>query len=251
MEKPWEIRWFDTLGSTNDALKNAAAAGAPEGAAVAARTQTGGKGRLGRVFQSPAGTGMYLSVLLRPQAPVEDCIHLTCTVAVAVHRAIEKCCGLACGIKWPNDLTWGNRKLGGILTEVSAKDGKVDWAVVGIGINCRAPQGGFPPEIAHIATDLESAGGACTPEALADAVLQEMEILAQTCIPDRKSWMDDYRKHCVTTGKTVEVITPLGSKTAVAKTVADDGGLWVEYSDGRQEAVSSGEVSVRGMYGYA
>ena len=250
MKKMWNIRWFDTLGSTNDELKKLAAAGAPEGTAVAARTQTGGKGRLGRSFQSPAGTGMYLSVLLRPQAPVEDCIHLTCAVAVAVHRAVEKCSGICCGIKWPNDLTWENRKLGGILTEVSAHDGIVEWAVVGIGINCRTPEGGFHDEIARIATDLKSAGGDCTPEALAESVLQELKTLAETCVSDRESWMAEYRKHCITTGSSVQVLTPQGRTDALALDVAEDGGLVVQYADGRRETVNSGEVSVRGMYGY-
>ena len=251
MDSKWQVHWLDCVGSTNDEVKKMAATGAPEGTAIAAHTQTGGKGRLGRSFQSPAGTGMYLSVLLRPQAPVEDCIHLTCAVAVAVKRAVEKCCGIAPGIKWPNDLTWENRKLGGILTEISAQVGKVEWAVVGIGINCRRPDGGFAPQIADIATDLETASGAyCTPQRLADAVTRELENLAETCILQREKWMADYRDHCVTIGRQVQVITPNGHTQAVACSVSDDGGLLVEYPDGRKETVTSGEVSVRGMYGY-
>ena len=247
----WQIRWYDTIGSTNDELKKLAKQGAPEGTAVAAHTQTGGKGRRGRSFSSPKGTGMYLSVLLRPQAPAENCMHLTCAAAVAVHRAVHKSCGINAGIKWPNDLTWGNRKLGGILTEISAREGVVEWAVVGIGINCCAPEEGFDAAISHIATDLQTVSGQyCPPKILAEAVVQELKILAQTCTADRKMWMDDYRQHCVTTGREVQVITPLDSQPAVAKAVADNGGLLVEYADGRQETVSSGEVSVRGMYGY-
>ncbi len=252
MEKAWNICWYDTLGSTNDELKKLALQGAPEGTAIAAHTQTGGKGRRGRSFRSPKGTGMYLSVLLRPQAPAEDCMHLTCAAAVAVAKAIESLCGITPGIKWPNDLTWESRKLGGILTEISAKDGAVEWAVVGIGINCREPDEGFPSEIAQIATDLRSVSGReCTPEMLAKAVVEELRELAQTAVSRRENWMAQYRARCVTTGRQVQVITPLETREGVAISVADDGGLLVEFPDGHRQTVSSGEVSVRGMYGYA
>ena len=251
MNALWQARWFDVLGSTNDEVKMLARQGAPEGTAVAAVTQTGGKGRRGRSFQSPKGTGMYFSALLRPEAPAEDCMHLTCAAAVAAAEAVKKLCGIAPGIKWPNDLTWGNRKLGGILTEISAKDGRVEWAVVGIGINCRTPEGGFPPEIAEIATDLQSASGVeITPQQLCEEILRQLEKLADTGISQKKEWMDAYRNACITTGKPVQVITPLAVMEAVALEVADDGALLVEYSDDRREWVSSGEVSVRGMYSY-
>ena len=251
MGKPWIADWYDTLGSTNDEVKRLARQGAPEGAAVAAKTQTGGKGRRGRSFQSPAGTGMYFSVLLRPEAPAEDCMHLTCAAAVAAAKGVESLCGITPGIKWPNDLTWGNRKLGGILTEISANDGKVEWAVIGIGINCRTPEGGFPEEIAQIATDLQTASGVeITPQQLCGEILQQLKVLAATGISDRSRWMTVYRKACVTTGKPVQVIAPLGVREAFALEVADDGSLLVEYPDGCREWVNSGEVSVRGMYFY-
>ena len=108
----------------------------------------------------------------------------------------------------------------------------------------------FPAEIAEIATDLQTAGGDCTPEKLAEYVVQELKNLAETCIRDKKSWMDDYRKYCITTGRPVQVVSPLDTRDALALSVADDGGLLVEYPDGSQSTVSSGEVSVRGMYAY-
>ena len=250
MIETWKIRWYDTIGSTNDELKILAAKGAPQGTAVAAHTQTGGKGRLGRQFQSPPGTGMYLSVLLRPQAPFEDCAHLTCAVAVAVAKAIESVSGVAPGIKWPNDLTWNRLKLGGILTEISAKDGVVEWAVVGIGINCRAPEEGFAPEIATIATDLQIAcGKKILPEELAQVTVQELKNLAETFLSRKTQWLEQYRKICVTTGQRVTVITPTQTRQALALDVAEDGSLLVEYENGIRENVSSGEVSVRGMFG--
>jgi BirA family biotin operon repressor/biotin-[acetyl-CoA-carboxylase] ligase len=247
-----KIQWYDTLPSTNDTLKELARNGAPAGTAIAARTQTGGKGRRGRTFQSPAGTGMYLSVLLRPNAKFEDCMHLTCAVAAAVNVAIEGLCGVVPGIKWPNDLTWENRKLGGILTEVSAVEGVVEWAVVGIGINCRPPREAFSPDVALIATDLQTiCGKSISPETLAEAVVTALEALSKTFLSEKDLWMDRYRENCVTTGRQVCVISPLESRQARAIRVEDDGSLLVEYPDGGREAVSSGEVSVRGMYGYS
>lgn len=218
---------------------------------MAARMQTGGKGRRGRIFQSPAGTGMYLSVLLRPNAPVEDCMHLTCAVAAATAQAIESLCGITPGIKWPNDLTWESRKLGGILTEISVAEGCVEWAVVGIGINCRSPERGFSPDVAQIATDLQTVSGKrISPEALADAVTASLKTLSETFLSERETWMEKYRAACVTTGRQVCVISPTESRRAFALEVADDGSLLVEYDDGARACVSSGEVSVRGMYGY-
>lgn len=247
---PFQIQWFDTLDSTSNLAKDLAKAGAPAGTVIAAGSQTGGRGRRGHSFLSPAGTGMYLSVILRPEKPVEMCMHLTCAVAVAVARAIEKTCGVQPGIKWPNDLTWQNKKLGGILTEISAENGKLSWAVVGIGLNCAAPEGGFPPDLEEIATSLRAACGRCVDrEELLDAVVRELEMLNSTLFSGKDRWMTEYRQRCVTLGRPVQV---LGDeiRAGFAEGVTDDGALAVSYPDGSRENVNSGEVSVRGMYGY-
>lgn len=248
---PWSLIWEEAVDSTNDRLKDLARAGAPEGTCVAAGMQTGGRGRQGRRFVSPAGTGMYFSALLRPEAPVEECMHLTCAVAVAAAQAVEQICGITPQIKWPNDLCRDGRKLGGILTEVSARDGRLEWAVVGIGINCRTPAGGFPDPIRQIAASLEEMGGSAPePRELARAMAEKMRDLAATFLSEKARWMEEFQKLCVTTGRDVCVISPSDSRRGRALEVDLQGGLIVEFLDGSREVVSSGEVSVRGIYGY-
>ena len=139
---------FETIDSTNTYLKQLAEAGAEGGTAVIAHSQTGGRGRLGRSFHSPAGSGIYLSYLLRPNCKPEGLMHLTCAVAVAMCDAVEKTTGLRPGIKWTNDLVWQKRKLGGILTELGFENGLVSYAVVGIGINCTQTEEDFPQHCA-------------------------------------------------------------------------------------------------------
>lgn len=240
--------WYDVTDSTNDRVKELAKDGAAAGTAVAAAAQTGGRGRRGRTFYSPAGTGMYLSYLFRPEMAVEKCMHLTCACAVAAARAISVLCGITPGIKWPNDLCYEGKKLGGILTEISAEAGKLLWAVVGIGINCRTPEGGFPPQIAEIAQSLEAVSGKrVDPRQLAEKMAKE---LREDLLSNRKAYMEEYRSLCVTLGKPVQVISPNGVREAFAEEVDDEGALLVRYPDGSRETVNSGEVSVRGMYGY-
>ena len=132
---PWTDRfhYFDTIDSTNNYLKKLAAEGAPHGTVAVANCQTGGKGRLGRSFQSPPGLGLYLSVLWRTGLRTDTLPMVTPLAAVAVCRAIEEICGLHCGIKWPNDLLLGGKKVCGILTESAFRpDGTPDWVVVGM-----------------------------------------------------------------------------------------------------------------------
>ena len=137
---PWRdtIEYFECIDSTNTYAKKMAMQGAAEGTVIIAGHQTGGRGRLGRTFSSPAGMGIYLSVILRPDCLPEELMHLTCASAVAASDAVGRVFSSMPGIKWTNDLVLGKRKLGGILTELSVNPTtrKVDWAVVGIGINC-------------------------------------------------------------------------------------------------------------------
>ena len=136
---PWRgnVLYFDSIDSTNTYLKKQAILGAPHGTAAIADCQTLGRGRMGRSFQSPGGCGIYLSVLLRPNCPPQDLMHLTCAAAEAMCDAVETTTGLRPGIKWTNDLVVGNRKIAGILTENGLNaQGLVDYAIIGTGINC-------------------------------------------------------------------------------------------------------------------
>ncbi len=244
------VHYFETLDSTNNEAKKMAAAGAPHGTVIIADHQTAGRGRLGRSFHSPAGSGIYLSVILRPQCTPAQLMHLTCAVGVAVCNAVEKALCFRPGIKWINDLVVGNRKLGGILTELSvAATGVVDYAVVGIGINCT--QTAFPQEIAYIACSAEDV--LCKPidrQALIQQLLQELDNMNERLLPRRAEIMARYRRDCVTLGKQVKVLRGENIRTGTALDVSDDGALLVRFDDGTTEAVNSGEVSVRGLWDY-
>ncbi len=241
---------FETLPSTNTYLKELAAQGAPQGTAVLAREQTGGRGRLGRSFHSPAGSGLYLSWLLRPDCPPEELLHLTCAAAVAATQAIEAACGVTAGIKWTNDLVWEGRKLGGILTELGFAEGRVSWAVVGIGINCTQSPEDFPPQLRDMAGSLTlAAGRKTTPEALAGPLLEALEGLPGL-LNRRAETLARYRSRCVTLGREISLVRGDAVTHGTALGVDDWGALAVRRADGTLETVQSGEVSVRGMYGY-
>ena len=135
-ECPWRdtLYWYDAIDSTNTQAKNMAKQGAPHGTVVIAGSQSAGRGRMGRSFTSPPDAGLYLSVVLRPNCPAEALMHLTCAAAVAGCDAVEAVCGIRPDIKWTNDLVFGSKKLGGILTELSINSatGLVDFAIIGI-----------------------------------------------------------------------------------------------------------------------
>lgn len=244
---PWRenVYYFDEIESTNTRAKEMASAGAPHGTVLMADTQTGGRGRTGRSFLSPAGTGIYLSVILRPACAAQELMHLTCAVGVAVCDAIESVCKIRPGIKWINDLVLSGKKLGGILTELSLDStGKVDYAVVGIGINVSST----PDGVAEIATSLWEAGYPIDRNALIAAILVRFEQMSEN-LADH-SIIEQYRKDCLTIGQEICVIRPEGVLYGKALDIDAQGGLLVLYSDGKLQTVSSGEVSIRGMYGY-
>ena len=252
---PWanSIICVGTIASTNTHAKNLAADGAPHGMVLIANHQTGGRGRMGRRFYSPVGSGIYMSVILRPDQPPGELMHLTCAVAVAMCKAIAVVTGFCPGIKWINDLVWGSKKLGGILTElaIDPATGKCAYAIVGIGINCTQRAEDFPPEIAQIATSLSQATGTHIDRTrLASAMIGALHTMSEDLVSEKESIMDFYRAHCVTLGKEVSIhrFDEIRYGTAVA--IDGDGCLTVRLTDGTVQTVSAGEVSIRGMYGY-
>lgn len=241
----WNVIWRERVGSTNEICKELAAQGA-DNVAVAAREQTAGKGRRGRTFRSPEG-GLYLSALWRGCGG-EALLRVTPMAAVAVCRAVEWLCGAACGIKWCNDVVLNGRKLCGILTECGLRpDGGAEWLVVGIGVN--VGQAGFPADIADMATSLAMEGFSVEREALAEAILEELEAL-RSALEHPGAWREDYRTRCVNLGRPVRVLRGDTAREALALEIDEAFGLTVQYEDGSQETVRSGEVSVRGLYGY-
>jgi len=252
-ECPWRdtLYWYDTIDSTNTRAKQMAREGAPHGTVLIAGHQTGGRGRMGRTFQSPEGQGVYLSVILRPNCEPSKLMHLTCAAGVAITEAVEAVSGVRPQVKWINDLVVDGKKLGGILTEMSVDKGIVEYAVIGIGINCLQKARDFSPEIANLATSLSmTAEKIVPPEKLAAAMVTVLWKMNAVLFTHKAELMERYRKSCVTLGKEIQVIRGDTVLPGTAIDMDDDGGLLVKYSDGTTQFVTSGEVSVRGMYGY-
>lgn len=244
------VHRLDTVDSTNLVCKRMAAQGAPDGTVVIAERQTAGRGRLGRSFQSAQGLGLYLSVLWRPQTPPETWMALPALGAVASCRAIGRVCGLDVGIKWPNDLVYGGKKLGGILTEAVLL-GSDTAVVLGIGINVHHRAADFEGEVRDMAASLETVTGrSVSREVLAAALVEELDALRGTALDEPALWLEEYRSRCVTVGREVQVLSGGTARQALALAVDEGYGLQVRYEDGREETVRAGEVSVRGLYGY-
>lgn len=250
---PWRgnIHYFDTIDSTNTQAKRMATDGAPHGTVLIADSQTGGRGRMGRSFHSPAGTGIYMSMILRPNCAAQDLLHLTCATAVAAVDGIYYTTNLQAGIKWTNDLVYERKKLGGILTELALnRTGNVNYAVVGIGINCNQTAEAFPPEIQNIATSLRLCIGK---EIDRTAVISGLLIaLQQMCdvLQNPTETLDRYRQKCITIGQEISLVRGDEVSHGKALDVDKNGALQVRFDDGQIRSVNSGEVSIRGMYGY-
>ena len=251
---PWKahLHHFPTIDSTNDRLKTLARQGAPQGTILIADHQTAGHGRMGRNFHSPAASGVYLSVLLRPQCAPTELMHLTCAAAVAMCDAVEKSVGFRPGIKWTNDLVFEKKKLGGILTELGfTADGHVDYAIIGIGINCCQQTQDFPEEIRPIAGSLAMVSGKSVDRSIvAAAMADSLYRMSQRLLKDQVGILRQYRKDCITIGQEISLVRGDEMRYGMAVDVDDLGALIVDFLDGHRETVNSGEVSVRGMYGY-
>lgn len=253
-EYPWKDRFLflPETDSTNDYLKKLAADGAPHGTVVLSDHQTVGHGRRGRSFLSPPGVGLYLSILLRLACPPTRLMHLTCAAGVAMCDAVEKSVGFRPGIKWTNDLVSGRRKLGGILTELRLNSqGLVDYAIVGIGINCCQTSLDFPPEIREIAGSLSMVTGHAVDRfRVAAAELEALYAMSQGLLTRQEAMLEQYRKDCITIGQEISLVRGEEVRHGKALDVDDEGALVVLFPDGHTEVINSGEVSVRGMYGY-
>ena len=214
--------------------------------------QTVGHGRRGRSFLSPAGVGLYLSILLRPACPPTRLMHLTCAAGVAMCNAIEESVGFRPGIKWTNDLVFGKRKLGGILTELRLNSqGLVDYAIVGIGINCCQSYQDFPPEIREIAGSLSMVTGQTVDRfRVAAAELDALYAMSQGLLTRQEAILVQYRRDCITLGQEISLVRGEEVRHGKALDIDGEGALVVLFPDGHTEAINSGEVSVRGMYGY-
>lgn len=234
------------IGSTNDYLREKAAQGKGEGYAVVAGAQTRGKGRTGRSFYSPADTGIYLSLLLRPK----DCgpaqaVKFTTMAAVAACEAIEKVSHRSPQIKWVNDIYIDGKKVSGILTEasVSLENGSLEYVLLGIGINVYPPEKGFPQELRETAGSVFQERKSDGKNQLAAGFLNRlMEIYTKE---ETGEYAEEYRKRSMVLGKRIQILTPEGEKGARALEIDKDCRLLVEYEDGNRELLRAGEIRIR------
>lgn len=252
-EAPFVIHRFDTLPSTNEHAKAIAAEGAPEGAVVVADTQTAGYGRLGRTFVSPAGCGLYASLILRPSFPAETLPLITVAAAVAVAEATQTVSGVKTGIKWVNDVYIEKGKVSGILVETAfSAAGGVDYAVLGFGVNL-FPWADRPAEAGPAATLFSHTPPPTERRAAVDRLLSEIlrRFYGYYAHLPEKAFMSEYRRRSVLTGKRVTVFDARDKEKAVPlyeATVTDidgEGALLLRADGGEEKRLTFGEVSVK------
>lgn len=239
---------LDTVGSTNDYLKTEGNKGCANGTVAATREQTKGKGRLGRAWQTNKDDCVMFSFLLRPKIAPCEVAGITPLAGLAVCKAIRKYTGIDCKIKWPNDIIVGNKKMVGILTEMSAEFDGVEYVVTGIGIN--ADHASFPEEIAHKATSvfIETGSHIDKNEFLACVINQlEEDFIANDMKLSEKA-IKEYTALCATIGRSVSFTRRGEAVSGVAVGVNGNGELTVRLSDGTECIVNSGEVIVQGIY---
>ncbi len=239
---------YDHLPSTNKTAREMAADGAADGTVIIAHEQSAGRGRLGRSFFSPGGTGLYMSLILRRNLPATDALRLTPMAAVAAAEAIEDMVGHKVDVKWVNDIYIDGKKVCGILTEgaIDPATGQLQYAVVGIGVNVTPPDGGFPDEIRHIAGAILPAAddAEAMRDMLAEKIVCGMMMLLDA---DPAAVHEKYRSRLMLRDRAVTVHAADGSSSrpATALDIDEDYRLIVRYEDGTFDHLDSGEVSVR------
>lgn len=247
-----KIIHFDSVESTNSIAKKIGDTDGSNGSVVISEEQTNGRGRLGRSWVSPKHKGIWMSIILKPDLNPVDAVNLTQTAAAAVVKASQEL-GIKTLVKWPNDIVVNSKKVCGILTEMSAELTKINYVVIGLGINVNIEESEFPEDIRSIATSLKiQAGSTIDRKELAARILNNLEQLYTKLAKENniEASLGICRENSAVIGKDVLIIK--GEKPAEAHVldIDDKGRLFVEYVDGRREHIISGEVSIRGKAGY-
>lgn len=248
-----DIIYLDSIDSTNTYAKKAAEGQFREGTVVIADEQTAGRGRLGRHWVSAKGKGIWMSIMLKPDILPSDAPKLTITAAYAVANGLRNCCSLDAKIKWPNDIIVGSKKLCGILTEMSAEADEINSVIVGIGINANMGFEDFGEAVSDIATSVKlETGAAVSRKALTASVLNEFEKAYKAFLKygSLNSFLGEYKNKSAVLGKEIRVISRKEEIIGIAVDISEEGHLVVRLADGALKEIMSGEVSVRGLYGY-
>lgn len=244
-----QIRWVQSVDSTNDEGKRWAQQGGPDGAVVVAEFQTKGKGRLGRHWESVSGESVEMSFIFRPDIPPVRAPAVNFTAALGVCAAIEDVCGIKAGIKWPNDVVYDGKKLCGILTEMSSDMDHIEYLVCGMGVNTN--QTLFPEEIMHKAASLRMLTGKPISRAqLCAAEIEYVNAYYRRYIEGgMKAIIGEYTEKSSVVGKEITVISGNETYRGICRGFADDGAILVE-AQGEVKHLNAGEVSIRGEHGY-
>ncbi|EEF60181.1 biotin--[acetyl-CoA-carboxylase] ligase [Pedosphaera parvula] len=241
-----DIRVFEETTSTNDVVERLARDGVKEGVVVFAESQTKGRGRLGRIWMSPARQGLWFSILLRPQLRPTSVTQLTIAAATALFRAIRSQTGVRPEIKWPNDILIDGKKVAGILTELSAELDKVKYIILGVGVDVNLSAADFPPELRKIATSLKVESGQRINRAeLAVRILQEMDRdYERVCSGQFESVAGEWAEHCSTIGRNVTIHVGDRKIQGCAESLDTDGALLVRTQHGHLERIIGGDVKL-------
>ncbi len=241
-----DIRVLPSVHSTNDVVKEKAGQGGAEGFTVIANEQTAGRGRRGRTFFSPCGTGLYMSILLKPvNYSASQAVRITTMAAVAVCEAMEEVSDVKAEIKWVNDIFIKGKKVCGILTEGSfdLESGMLDYAVLGVGINVYEPADGLPEDLKAIAGSVFEKPQNDMKNHLAAAFLNRF--MGYYHAQDHADYIEKYRSRSFVVGRHIRVISANQTRNAFAYGIDDECGLLVRYEDGTSESLNSGEISIR------
>jgi BirA family biotin operon repressor/biotin-[acetyl-CoA-carboxylase] ligase len=252
------MKFFEIIDSTNSYAKKIAAEGCENGTVIIAEKQTSGRGRMGRIWDSPDKAGIWMSVVLRPFLPPDSVQIITLGGSVAVASAISQVAGIVPGIKWPNDLVLDRKKVCGILTEANCEREKTNFLILGIGVNVGQRLEDFPEELRDTAVSIKSyimdkgIGKVNFKRSdLIKALLFELERIYGMIINDKiDEIIEEWKKYSITLGREVRISSMGGEYTGMAVNITDDGSLLVDCSDGTTREVFSGEVSVRGVMSY-
>jgi BirA family biotin operon repressor/biotin-[acetyl-CoA-carboxylase] ligase len=236
---------FETLGSTNDRARELALAGMPEGTCVIADEQTAGRGRQGRGWSSPAGTGLYLSIILRPQVAPPRAALITLAAAIAVAETFMEDFHLPVDIKYPNDILAGGKKICGILVESSILNEKLEYAILGIGVNVAQQQ--FPDELRDLATSLRlECGLGTTPEEFFPPLLTRLNHWYPKALANPEVVINGWQaRSSFARDATVRIISGTTICEGITRGLTADGALLVELDDGSLHEIVSGDISLR------
>jgi BirA family biotin operon repressor/biotin-[acetyl-CoA-carboxylase] ligase len=241
-----DIRVFQETTSTNDVVEKLARDGVNEGVVVFAEAQSKGRGRLGRKWLSPPGKGLWFSVLLRPALRPQAATQLTVASATALRRAIAAQTGLNPEIKWPNDILLGQRKVAGILTELKAELDRVNYLILGIGVDVNLSPSDFPPDLSKTATSLSAELGRPVSRAdLAVAVLRELDAdYARVKANGFAAIAEEWESHCTTLGRNVSITIGERQIRGRAESLGDEGALLLRTEHGHLERIVGGDVTL-------